>query len=63
MKEFIGDENVPPYAILSHTWGDDEVTHQGFLDPNPERKVGYVKIQYCCDQAVQDGLDWVWMDT
>jgi len=22
----VHDDRVPPYAILSHTWGDDEVT-------------------------------------
>ena len=27
LEDFIGS-NVPPYAILSHTWGDDEVTLQ-----------------------------------
>jgi hypothetical protein len=28
MKNFIDDDDIPPYAILSHTWGDDEVTFQ-----------------------------------
>jgi hypothetical protein len=23
--------NIPPYAILSHTWGDDEVTFNDFM--------------------------------
>ena len=27
LKRF-GDGNVPPYAILSHTWGDDEISYQ-----------------------------------
>lgn len=27
MREFIGTR-IPPYAILSHTWGSDEVTLQ-----------------------------------
>jgi len=30
-KEFQGDHDVPPYAILSHTWGEDEVTYQDML--------------------------------
>ena len=30
-KEFQGDDDVPPYAILSHTWGEDEVTYQDML--------------------------------
>jgi hypothetical protein len=62
-KEFIGDDNVPPYAILSHTWGDDEVTCQALLDTNVEQKTGYKKIKYSCDQAFEDGYQWVWVDT
>ena len=30
-KEFLGGNNVPPYAILSHTWGEGEVTYQDML--------------------------------
>lgn len=26
MKEFISDDELPSYAILSHRWGDEEVT-------------------------------------
>ncbi|KAF2636584.1 HET-domain-containing protein [Massarina eburnea CBS 473.64] len=26
--EFFFDEKIPPYLILSHTWGDEEVTYQ-----------------------------------
>ena len=63
LKEFVGDDNVPPYAILSHTWEGDEVTFQDIASPNVERKAGYTKMKYACDQAVQDGLNWVWMDT
>lgn len=63
LKEFMGDDNVPLYAVLSHSWGDDEVTFQGLNDPDAKNKLGYVKIEYCCDQAVRDGLDWVWIDT
>ncbi|KAK8024470.1 heterokaryon incompatibility protein-domain-containing protein [Apiospora rasikravindrae] len=28
LKNFISDEDVPDYAILSHTWGEGEVTFQ-----------------------------------
>jgi len=27
LEEF-NEGNVPPYAMLSHTWGDEEVTFQ-----------------------------------
>ena len=29
LKPFYG-EDIPPYAILSHTWGDDEVSFEDF---------------------------------
>ncbi|KAF2116800.1 heterokaryon incompatibility protein-domain-containing protein [Lophiotrema nucula] len=29
LEEFIG-QNIPPYAILSHTWEDDEVSYQQY---------------------------------
>jgi hypothetical protein len=61
----MGDDNVPPYAILSHTWGKEEVSYHeidtwGFT---LKKKEGYLKINYCCEQAILDGLDWVWVDT
>jgi hypothetical protein len=43
LKEFLGDDNVPPYAILSHTWGEEEVTYQDMLLPTAERKVDFKK--------------------
>lgn len=27
------------------------------------KKPGFTKIQYCCEQAIQDQLDWAWVDT
>ncbi|KAI0383458.1 heterokaryon incompatibility protein-domain-containing protein [Hypomontagnella monticulosa] len=58
---------TPPYAILSHTWlaAQDEVTFQDFLY-SPDRgqsKAGFTKIRYSCEQALQDGLRYVWVDT
>ena len=50
-------DRVPPYAILSHTWGPDELTFK-----NMEQK-GYVpskKIDGCCKQALEDELNFVW---
>lgn len=62
-KEFMGDDNLPPYAILSHTWGGDEVTYQEMTSWKPKRRAGYTKIKYSCDQAIKDNLEWVWVDT
>ncbi|KAH7374079.1 heterokaryon incompatibility protein-domain-containing protein [Cadophora sp. MPI-SDFR-AT-0126] len=60
-------EPTPPYAILSHTWGSDEVTLQDLQTlsacGDQSSKAAYRKIQACCDQAICDGYDWVWIDT
>jgi hypothetical protein len=57
--------NIPPYAILSHTWGDDddEVTFKDLTDGSGKTKCGYDKIQFCATQARNDQLQYVWIDT
>jgi len=54
---------IPPYAILSHTWGDDEVTYEDLINKTAEQKIGYEKIQFCGQQVVRDGLQYFWVDT
>ena len=70
-RESFGDKH-PYYAILSHTWGDEEVTFQditrlhnagkkAYDGPNGLYyqilgKKGYVKITYTCRQAREDQL-------
>ena len=64
LGEFFGDQ-IPPYAILSHTWGtpEEEVNFED-LDLNRyKHKSGYQKIQYLCQQAKIDKLSWAWCDT
>nr|KAK5440398.1 hypothetical protein LTR18_007686 [Exophiala xenobiotica] len=53
----------PPYAILSHTWGKEEVTFQEIGTPRAKRKLGYEKITKCCAQAKLEGLGYAWVDT
>ncbi|KAJ8068547.1 hypothetical protein OCU04_004097 [Sclerotinia nivalis] len=64
-KDFIGDDQIPPYAILSHTWGPDneEVTFEDIVNGTGEVKPGYEKIRFCREQARQDGLCYFWIDT
>lgn len=63
LETFVG-RPVPKYAILSHTWGDDEVSFLDLAnDLNVEHRDGYKKIQYTCDQALKDGLGYAWVDT
>ena len=54
-----------PYAILSHTWGEDdeEVTFEDLKDGSGKTKNGYKKLRFCGQQASRDGLQYVWVDT
>ncbi|KAI8631691.1 heterokaryon incompatibility protein-domain-containing protein [Xylariaceae sp. FL1651] len=56
---------TPEYAILSHTWGDDEVTLQEFVECSAKTKgkQGYAKITATCRQARLDNIDYCWIDT
>ena len=61
-KEFY-DTKVPKYAILSHRWGDDELTHQDFRKGRKTNGQSYAKIKKCCALANNRGFLWVWIDT
>ncbi len=54
----------PPYAILSNTWGEEEVTFADFNGPSKgEQNAGFQKIRLTCAQAQRDGLRHAWVDT
>ncbi|KAH7304870.1 hypothetical protein BKA65DRAFT_544105 [Rhexocercosporidium sp. MPI-PUGE-AT-0058] len=50
-------DQIPPYAILSHTWGPNELT---FKDVERNGYVPSQKIDGCCEQALKDGLNFDW---
>jgi hypothetical protein len=62
-------DNVPAYAILSHTWGkkEEEVILQdmevGADMTKVVSKAGWKKIEFCAKQAAADGLQYFWVDT
>jgi len=67
LEYFLGDA-IPPYAILSHTWGNDadelmfRDVHDSVLDETRDaRKL--VKLKGSCQQAKKDKLGYVWIDT
>ncbi|KAK1979343.1 heterokaryon incompatibility protein [Colletotrichum cereale] len=63
LDEFYGDD-VPRYAIVSHTWSAGEVTFQDWKDLAVAReKKGFQKIELARAQALRDGLDYLWIDT
>ncbi len=57
-KELVGDDIIPLYAILSHTWGvdADKVTFKDLINGTSEDKPRYKKIRFCGEQARQDDL-------
>ncbi|KAL2673712.1 hypothetical protein Neosp_012155 [[Neocosmospora] mangrovei] len=64
LEEF-NETNRPPYAILSHTWGDEEITFQQMQDNASQyhRKVGYQKIAKTCEVARNSNIGYAWVDT
>jgi hypothetical protein len=60
-KDLLGDDEIPPYGILSHTWQHgEEVTFNEMTEGNGKTKSGYRKIEFCMQQANRDGLDYAW---
>lgn len=69
LEEFIGDQ-IPSYAILSHTWGKEEVSFRDFQNRElAETKAGFRKILEACNatrefsRQYQLDLRYVWVDT
>jgi hypothetical protein len=56
-------DNIPPYAILSHTWGLEEITFKDMMEGNGTSKTGFDKIRFCGEQARRDRLQYFWVDT
>lgn len=61
-------DSIPRYAILSHRWGatDEEVLYADLEAKGPKaakRKRGWQKVQDTCQQAIDDGYNYVWIDT
>ncbi|KAH8674179.1 heterokaryon incompatibility protein-domain-containing protein [Xylariales sp. PMI_506] len=62
LQEF-GDVR-PSYAILSHTWEEDEVLFEDMKDLETARqKTGFYKIEKTCARAAASTLKWAWIDT
>lgn len=68
LKSFADEESAPRYGILSHTWGEEEIT---FTDIEQKghaelrRKKGYRKIDFVCERAKsqESYLEYAWIDT
>ena len=51
------------YAILSHTWGLEEVTFSEWQHGTAKDKAGYGKIVGACRMAKKENLEYIWVDT
>ena len=73
------DRNIPEYCILSHRWGEDEVSFKEFRKGSKRDGEGFRKIYGFCqfvkrmpthwDRKRREigfktmNIDWVWIDT
>ena len=63
LEAFFG--TLPPYAILSHTWGDGEISFAEMHEDHErvQHKAGFVKIERFCNVAKSYGFNYAWVDT
>ncbi|KAI0196140.1 heterokaryon incompatibility protein-domain-containing protein [Xylaria flabelliformis] len=60
----IHNDNNLKYAILSHTWGEDEILFEDVQHPSSWiNKRGGSKVFHCCARAQADGYKYIWIDT
>ncbi|KAJ5622373.1 heterokaryon incompatibility protein-domain-containing protein [Penicillium herquei] len=70
LKYFVTPQQAPPYAILSHTWGDyeDEISFQEMKEsdsrsPKHSKRPGWQKIKQACAKAMEYNYKYIWIDT
>ncbi|KAK4163225.1 hypothetical protein QBC43DRAFT_213419, partial [Cladorrhinum sp. PSN259] len=53
------------YSILSHTWGEQEVSFQHLTssDGLGKQPAGYIKIVECCAKPSSHDFKHTWIDT
>lgn len=57
------DEQTPPYAVVSHRWGEKELSFEEYTAGGDTTSHGYIKIVQCAEIAKSRGRDWIWVDT
>lgn len=55
--------DIPPYVILSHRWGTQEVTFDDMSQGSGTNKIGWRKVAFCAEQGRSDGYEYFWLDT
>jgi hypothetical protein len=62
LREFYS--RIPKYAILSHTWAEEEVSFDDIANLQAVSVIqGYRKIWMTCQIARDKGFEYVWIDT
>ncbi|KAK0117763.1 hypothetical protein ONS95_012089 [Cadophora gregata] len=64
LQEFYND--IPEYAILSHTWDEKELLFEDFKSSAAKdllRLPGFEKVDNCCKLAASRDFQYVWIDT
>ncbi|KAI0886524.1 HET-domain-containing protein [Annulohypoxylon maeteangense] len=74
LKKYVEEKDgkaVEEYAILSHRWLSQE--HEILFEDMGQnieskecglrKKQGFYKLIQCCEQALRDGLNYIWIDT
>src|SRR5690242_5144064 len=62
-NDILNEVEIPRYAILLHTWGNEEVTFDDLTNQTGKDKAGQDKIRSCMQQATRDGIHHSWVDT
>jgi hypothetical protein len=64
-KVFENEDEIPDYAILSHTWEAEEVSYQDMTLHRNESKTkrGFRKIKNMAQKTLDSGFEWFWVDT
>ncbi|KAK5125400.1 hypothetical protein LTR85_000509 [Meristemomyces frigidus] len=63
LQEVFDEINGPPYAILSHRWGEEELSFEEYGSGVVRDGLGYHKVLGTCALARHRGLEWIWIDT
>lgn len=65
LEEHHFEDVIQEYAILSHTWGKQEVSYQEYIrqDESIRALEAYQKIVKFCEIARSHSLGYAWVDT
>jgi hypothetical protein len=61
LKEF-GGRKVLYYAILSYTWGKEEIIFQNIKMNKAMESKGYKKVRNTCSVATTNRFEYIWID-